>query len=237
MLISGLQKLSLVDWPGRVVCTVFTGGCPLRCPYCHNSELIAHPPKLMEPADFLAWLKGRAGLLDGVCVTGGEPCIHPDLPDFLLKIKALGFGVKLDTNGFQPEMVRRVLEARAADYIAMDIKNSPEKYPETVGVDICGVGPVLESASLLMASGIDFELRTTVALPFHSLTSFTGIRAMLTPVVEKAGRKLPHYYLQSFVDRESVAFAGIQAPSDEQLKHFAAALAPIVAEDVRIRGR
>ena len=237
MLISGLQKLSLVDWPGRVVCTVFTGGCPLRCPYCHNSELIAHPPKLMEPDAFFDWLKGRAGLLDGVCVTGGEPCIHPDLPEFLLRIKALGFGVKLDTNGFQPEMVRRLLDAHAVDYVAMDIKNSPEKYAGTVGVDICGVDQVLESASLLMASGIDFELRTTVALPFHSLTSFIGIRAMLEPVVEKAGRKLPHYYLQPFVDRESVAFAGIEAPEDSQLKHFAAALAPIVAEEVKIRGR
>ena len=121
MIISGLQKLSLVDWPGRVACTVFLGGCNFRCPYCHNSELLAAPPRLMEAGALLAFLEKRRGMLDGVCISGGEPCIHRDLPDLIREIRARGFDVKLDTNGFFPDMLRELLGEGLIDYAAVDI--------------------------------------------------------------------------------------------------------------------
>ena len=135
MMICGLQKMTLLDFPGHVACTVFLGGCDFRCPFCHNYELVdgtAEP--VMEEEELLAFLKKRQGLLDGVAFTGGEPCLHRDLPELLQKIRGLGYAVKLDTNGCHPKLVRRILDDRLADYVAMDIKNSPEKYAATAGI-------------------------------------------------------------------------------------------------------
>ena len=236
MLISGLQKLSLVDFPGKVACTVFTGGCNWRCPFCHNSELIHNPPREMEVSDVLDFLGSRRGLLDGVCITGGEPCLHADLPDLMRAIRDLGYPVKLDTNGTFPDRLKAILDEGLAAYVAMDIKNSPEMYGETTGASDSILPAVLRSARLLLASGTDFELRTTVVLPFHSLTSMQGIRDMLDPLVEEAGRLVPHYYLQPFVDRDTVAFSGMSAPGDEDLRAWCGVLAPI-ARHVGVRGK
>ena len=135
MQIHGLQKMTLLDFPGKVACTVFLVGCDFRCQYCHNFELVdGTAAPIMEDEEFFAFLEKRKGILDGVCVTGGEPCLRGDLPDFIRKIKSLGFKVKLDTNGNHPDMVKELLEEELIDYVAMDIKNSPEKYSMTVGL-------------------------------------------------------------------------------------------------------
>ena len=176
MKIHGLQKMTLLDFPGRVACTVFLGGCDFRCPFCHNFELIdgtAQP--VMNDAELLSFLEKRKGLLDGVAFTGGEPCLHKDLPELMKKIRALGFGVKLDTNGYHPELLHSVLDAGLVDYVAMDIKNSPEKYAVTCGLDKIDLAPIRESITLLMGSGADYECRTTVVDEVHEEADFEKI--------------------------------------------------------------
>ena len=161
--IQGLQKLTLLDWPGKVACTVFLGGCDFRCPFCHNGDLVAGPmPPGMAEEELLDFLRKRRGLLDGVCVTGGEPLLRPDLEGLLSRIRDLGFPVKLDTNGNHPQALRHLWERGLVDYVAMDIKNSPARYAETVGVPGLDLGPVRESAAWLLEGGVDYEFRTTV---------------------------------------------------------------------------
>ena len=156
MKIHGLQKLTLLDFPRRVACTVFLGGCDYRCPFCHNYELVdGSAPALIDEDELFAFLKKRAGLLEGVAITGGEPCLHPDLPDLMRRIRALGYAVKLDTNGAHPDRLAAILGEGLADYVAMDIKNSPEKYAMTAGLSSVDLTPVRESVKLLMGSGTD----------------------------------------------------------------------------------
>ena len=154
MNIHGLQKMTLLDFPGAVACTVFLGGCDFRCPYCHNAELLdPNFPPLMDETELLAFLKKRQGLLDGVCITGGEPLLRQELPTLLGEIRALGYKIKLDTNGAHPAQLRRILDAGLADYVAMDIKNSPERYAETIGRAQFDVTPIRESVRLLCGGG------------------------------------------------------------------------------------
>ncbi|MBO4330960.1 MAG: anaerobic ribonucleoside-triphosphate reductase activating protein, partial [Oscillospiraceae bacterium] len=152
MIINGLQKLTLLDFPGRTACTVFLGGCNFRCPFCHNASLVLRPASLprIAPHELFSFLEKRRGLLDGVAVTGGEPTLQKDLPELLERIKELGFAVKLDTNGSDPAMLRRIIDGGLADYAAMDIKSSPEGYAAAVGLPDIDLGPVFESADLLM---------------------------------------------------------------------------------------
>ena len=228
MKIHGLQKMTLLDFPGRVACTVFTGMCDFRCPFCHNYELVdGSAPALMEEEDLLAFLKKRQGLLDGVAVTGGEPCIHKDLPEFLLRIKDLGFAVKLDTNGNHPGILRQVLDRKLADYVAMDIKNRPEKYAVTIGLKSFDMAGVRESISLLMEGGADYEFRTTVVREFHEAEDFEEIGSMI--------RGAKAYYLQCFTDRDTVPFGGLHAPSRQELETFAA-IASKYVEKAFVRG-
>ena len=230
MLIAGLQKMSLVDFPGRVACTVFTGGCNLRCPFCHNSELLEKPAPAMEAGDVLAFLEKRKGLLDGVCVTGGEPCLQKDLPEFLASVRTAGFAVKLDTNGCYPEVLERILKEKLADYVAVDVKNSPELCAQTAGVKAFPLEAYTKSLLLLLESDTEFELRTTCVAQLHTEASFEGIRDFLLPLAERAGRKIPAYYLQGFVDRDTVPFAGFTAPSAEALRSFARILEGIAGK-------
>ena len=155
--IHGLQKLTLLDFPGRVACTVFLQGCDLRCPFCHNGGLVLGG---MEPvtddAGLLDFLKKRRGLLDGVAVTGGEPLLRRELPALLRSIKELGYAVKLDTNGSHPEALRAVVATGLVDYVAMDIKNSPAKYAATVGLPGFDLTPVRQSAALLLEGTVDY---------------------------------------------------------------------------------
>lgn len=191
MLICGLNKTTLLDYPGRVAATVFTGGCNFRCPFCHNAGLVLSPltQEHYTEEDILSFLRKRRNILSGVCITGGEPTIQQDLPDFIQKIKELGIAVKLDTNGSHPQMLEQLIHERQIDYVAMDIKNSPAKYQDTAGFP---VEQVLSSADLLMQSDIPYEFRTTVVKEFHTLQDLEEIAGWI--------RGCPGYYLQQFED-------------------------------------
>lgn len=228
MKIYGLQKMTLLDFPEHVACTVFTGGCDFRCPFCHNYELATGEAEpVMEEDGLCAFLEKRKGLLDGVALTGGEPCLQKELPALMRRIREMGFAVKLDTNGNHPDMLRRVLEEGLCDYVAMDIKNSPEKYAATCGLEHLDLSAVTESIRLLIESGTDCEFRTTVVAELHEEKDFTGIGRM----IQGAGK----YYLQSFTDRDTVPFGGFHAPDPAALRRFADAAGEFV-KDVRIRG-
>ena len=228
MKIHGLQKMTLLDFPGRVACTVFTGACDFRCPFCHNFELVdGTAPAIMEDTQLFEFLEKRRGLLDGVAITGGEPCIHKDLPQLLSRIKEMGFAVKLDTNGNNPRLLEQILSEGLVDYVAMDVKNSPEKYAMTIGLPAFDLTNVRESISLLMDGPADYEFRTTVVAQFHEAKDFDGIGELI--------RGAKHYFLQCFTDRDSVPFEGLSAPSRQDLEAFAA-IARKYAADVQLRG-
>ncbi len=193
MLIKGFQKLTLLDFPGRTACTVFTAGCNLRCPFCHNALLVTEVDDgFFTEEEIFEHLKKRKNVLDGVAVTGGEPLLQKDIERFLYEIKELGYAVKLDTNGCYPHKLCGILELGLADYVAMDIKNSPEKYAETVGVENFDIAPVKESMEILKNSGISYEFRTTVTENFHSPQSMEALAKWIEGT-EK-------YFLQNFVN-------------------------------------
>ena len=193
MNIQGYQKLTLLDFPGKVACTVFTGGCNFRCPFCHNASLVTdvHQSAVSE-GEILGFLKKRQGILDGVCITGGEPLLNRDIPEFIKKIRELGFSVKLDTNGSFPVLLRELIEQGLLDYVAMDIKNSKEKYGVTVGNPEFDIAPICESVELLKAGKVSCEFRTTVTGTFHTVDDIVNIGKWL--------QGCERYYLQSFVD-------------------------------------
>ncbi len=230
MFISGLQKLTLLDYPGRVACTVFTGGCNFRCPFCHNAPLVL-PERLAQDTDeeqVLAFLRKRTGILDGVAITGGEPLIHKEIPSFLEKVKALGFSIKLDTNGSFPEMLESIVKAGLVDRVAMDIKNCPEKYAETIGLKDFDIAPVERSKSFLMECGIDYEFRTTVVKGIHTEESLLGAAEWI------AGAK--EYYLQQFKDSgDVIAIDGLSAYDEKEMHALADAVARFVPS-VKVRG-
>ena len=226
--IQGLQKLTLLDYPGKVACTVFLGGCSLRCPFCHNRELVLEPgPALMDLEGLLSFLRRRQGLLDGVCVTGGEPLLRPELPGLLEEIRALGFTLKLDTNGGLPRALEQVIDRGLVDSVARDVKNSPDRYPETAGVPGLDVTPFQESAALLLEGRVDYEVRTTVVRELHDRDSFRDIGPWL-----KGARR---YFLQAFVDRDTVIRSGLHPCSRAEMEEFAALVRPFVPQ-VALRG-
>ena len=228
MKIHGLQKMTLLDFPGRVACTVFLGGCDLRCPFCHNSDLLdINAPALMDDTELLKFLKSRQGLLEGVCLTGGEPLMRPDLPSLCEAIRALGYPIKLDTNGFRPEGLWKLTEAGLVDYVAVDIKNSPERYAATAGREFLDLSPLYETIALLKEGRTDYEFRTTVVAEFHDDDSFPAIGEMI------CGAR--RYFLQCFTDRDTVMYAGLHAPSPEDLRRYAGLVRPYV-ESVSLRG-
>lgn len=228
MRIQGLQKLTLLDYPGKTACTIFLSGCNFRCPFCHNTPLLtADAADGMAEEELLAFLKKRQGLLDGVAVTGGEPLLRPDLPQLLEKIKALGYAIKLDTNGALPEQLKAVVCAGLADYVAMDIKNSPARYAETAGVPGLALTPIFRSVSFLLRATVDYEFRTTAVAELHDDASFLKLGDWL------AGAK--RYYIQCFQPRETVLRTGLHAPSDAQLHHWAELVRPKIPT-VCVRG-
>ena len=234
MNIAGLQKMTLLDYPGKVACTVFLQGCNFRCPFCHNGEILdGTQPGDMTAEELLAFLKKRQGLLEGVCVTGGEPTVQKDLPRLLAAIKDLGYSVKLDTNGFRPQVLKEVVEAGLVDYVAMDIKNCPDRYGETVGLPKMDLAPVEESIRFLMEGKLPYEFRTTLVEEFHDEEACDRIGRWTQDIV--AGGKIKNYFLQPYVDRETVINRTLHTPDKEKIRRFAAILAPY-AEKVEIRG-
>lgn len=196
MLIKGLQKLTLLDYPDKMAATVFLGGCNFLCPFCHNASLVigerVRESESISEEELFAFLEKRRGILEGVCVSGGEPTLQKDLIPFLKRIKALGFLVKLDTNGYRPDVLREALLSGAVDYVAMDIKNSPRRYGETVGLEGFDVAPILESVELLTSGTVEFEFRTTLLKELHTEEEMREIGEWLKGV--------KRYYLQTFKD-------------------------------------
>ena len=233
MKIVGIQKLTLLDYPGKVACTVFLNGCNFRCPYCHNAQLLGDGDEVMTVAGLLAFLRKRQGILEGVCITGGEPTLHPELPALLRAVRELGYAVKLDTNGYRPEILEAVLSQGLVDYVAMDLKNGPEGYAETVGLAQVELAKICQSIRLLMDSPVDFELRTTVANPLHSGETITSMANWLRETTN--GKPIPRLFVQPFVDRDTVPVGGFSAPTDAELEQFCRILEPC-AERVELRG-
>jgi pyruvate formate lyase activating enzyme len=215
MRIAGLQKLTLLDYPGKVASTVFTAGCAFRCPFCHNAALVLpeREQRLLEEGEVLNYLKKRAGILDGVCLTGGEPLLQDDIGDFIRKVKALGYKVKLDTNGTLPDALERLLGDGLIDFVAMDIKSDPAHYAEATGIPRYDPAPVIRSAALLMGGGAEYEFRTTVVKELHTKNNFTAIGQWL--------RGAGTYILQGFRDSGDVIRQGLHACSPEEMRAMA----------------
>ncbi len=213
MTIEGLQKLTLLDFPGRTACTVFLGGCNFRCPFCHNFDLAAGPSApLMEEEELLLFLEKRKGLLDGVAITGGEPLMRRELPELLRKIKGLGYPIKLDTNGSFPARLKELVAEGLVDYVAMDIKNAPERYGETVGFSKLGLGPIEESVAFLLTGAVDYEFRTTVINEYHRPEDLAAIAKWI------AGAK--RYFLQQFKQSEQVPNQTLTAPKLQTMQEY-----------------
>ncbi|MEA2092840.1 MAG: anaerobic ribonucleoside-triphosphate reductase activating protein [Patescibacteria group bacterium] len=225
MKIGGLQKLTLIDYPGSVACTVFLSGCNFRCPWCYSAELVL-PEKIenqveIEQKEFFKFLERREKTLDGVVICGGEATTNPSLPEFARKIKEMGFKVKLDTNGSNPQMLNRLLKEKLLDYIAMDVKNSFEKYSETVGVD-CDIEKIKKSIDLIKNSGIDYEFRTTLVPGIHTEEDIEKIG--------KAVKSAEKYFLQNFLPEKTIYGGFVEKTpfTKEQLEKFKEKVSPFV---------
>lgn len=210
MIIRAVQKLSVVDYPGLLCATVFTPGCNLRCPFCHNGTLVLDDePNVSEQVvfDFLGTRKNK---LDAVCLSGGEPLLQKGVEEFLRKVKEMGFKTKLDTNGTKPQYLKELLESGVVDYVAMDIKNSPAKYAETVGVKAFSLKPVYESINIIKSSGVDYEFRTTVTKTFHDEKSLVEASHMIEDAAV--------WYLQTYRESENVIDKSVEGYSEEEMK-------------------
>ncbi len=229
MQIHGLNKTTLLDYPKHLAALIFLGGCNMRCPFCQNAPLVIAPgtQPVISEEELFSFLNKRRNLLEGVCISGGEPTLYPDLPELLEKIKALGYKIKLDTNGTNPSMMKQLVRDHLIDYIAMDIKNSREKYAITSGTSENFLEPVEESVTFLITSPVEYEFRTTIVKELHTAEDILSIGKWLQ------GSKT--YYLQSYRDSEDVLISGYHAHPEEIMENFVTLLAPYI-EHVRIRG-
>ena len=225
----GLQKLTLLDYPKKTACTLFTGGCNFRCPFCHNALLVTDISEndIISEEEILSFLEKRRGLLDGVCVTGGEPLLQGGLEQFLEKVKRLGFAVKIDTNGSFPERLEGLINGRLCDYVAVDIKNSGDKYPLTVGLDNFDIGSVERTVELLKKNSIPYEFRTTVVKELHDISDIEKIAKWIAPA--------QNYFLQQFKDSGGLISGGLTAHTPETLRKMAE-IASKYIPNVQIRG-
>jgi len=203
MNICGYQKTTLLDYPGHVAATIFTGGCNFRCPFCHNSDLLFNPAPLISEEEILTFLRKRKSILSGICITGGEPTLQTDLSEFIEKVRSLGYKIKLDTNGYRPEIISDLLNRNLLDYIAMDIKTGYSNYSKVCGISNLNIETIRESISIIENSGIDYEFRTTVVKELHTEKDFREISEMLSA-------KSP-YYIQSFKDSGNILTPGLSS--------------------------
>ena len=226
--------MALLDYPGKVASTVFLQGCNFRCPFCHNSSLLGAAEDAPIPEEmFFSFLKKRQGLLDGVCITGGEPTLTPELPELIRKIKALGYAVKLDTNGSRPEILKKLVQEGLIDYVAMDIKNCPQRYQETAGCNRLDLSKIEESMIFLMEGALSYEFRTTVVREFHTVEDIQCIGQWFRNLCPD--RIIKKYFLQPFVENDNVLSGGLHAPERTQLQAFLEA-AKIYVHSTEIRG-
>ncbi|MBE6926628.1 MAG: anaerobic ribonucleoside-triphosphate reductase activating protein [Ruminococcaceae bacterium] len=211
---AGMQNLSLLDFPGKVACILFVRGCNLRCPFCHNASLVRPGAEnAIVDADVLSFLKKRQKLLDGIVISGGEPLMYPDLLPFLQKVRNLGYAIKVDTNGTNPELLKQLVSENLADYVAMDIKNSPAFYSATCGLPKAPIGAIDQSREFLMSDVVDYEFRTTVVQGLHTRESIKELACWI------AGAK--RYYLQCFKDSgDLLSPDNLSAFSDEEMQKF-----------------
>ncbi len=226
MKVLGLQKLTLLDYPGYVACTIFTGGCNFKCPFCQNTSLVNYDEKDLGENNILEFLRQRKPYLDAVCISGGEPTIQKDLKDFIKKVKKLGYLIKLDTNGTNPTLIKELIEDKLIDYVAMDIKNSKEKYNQTIGLNY-DINLIEKSINLLLENTMDYEFRTTVVKDFHDDDDFKKIACWI-----KGAKK---YVLQQFVDSDNVMQGGLSSHPKEKLFEFKKIL-ELELKNIEIRG-
>lgn len=226
MNVQGFQKVTLLDFPGKVACTLFTGGCNLRCPFCHNGGLVRTPAEHPNAeAEVLTYLSRRKGILDGVCITGGEPLLQPDIEAFIAKVKDMGYAVKLDTNGALPARLKKLLATGLVDYVAMDIKSSPAGYAKATGCDV-DFATFEESMNVIRSSGVAYEFRTTAVKGIHTSEDFAAIAGILND---------EPYFIQKFVDSGHLLQSGWEAFSDAEMKELLALVHPRVPR-AQLRG-
>ena len=228
MYIKGLQKLTLLDYPDKMACTVFTAGCNFKCPFCHNASLVFNrDDNRISEQEFFDFLSKRVGVIDGVCITGGEPTLQTDIVQFIKKIKEFGFLVKLDTNGYRPDMLKFLVDNKLIDYVAMDIKNCKEKYPLTSGVENIEVSFIEQSVEYLLADNVDYEFRTTVVKEYHTLDDMIKIGEWI-----KGAKK---YYLQAFVDSGDLICDGLSSYDKNDMQNLLNMIKPRIPS-TKIRG-
>lgn len=235
MQIAGLTKTTLLDFPGHVAATIFLKGCNFRCSFCHNRSLVipdTNPYITISQNEILSFLKKRSSILEGVCITGGEPTINPELPDFIFKIKSLGYKVKLDTNGTNPQMLQQLAKQKLIDYCAMDIKNSPQKYELTANTACFDLTAIKESVSFLLnfknTPDFDYEFRTTLTKELHSEEDISQIAEWISGAAA--------YYLQSYEENDQVIQKGFHAPDEEALNKYLEICRPYIP-NTHIRGK
>lgn len=226
MEIHGLNKTTLLDYPGKVGATMFTGACNFCCPFCHNAGLVLHPQSepTISSEEIERFLERRKGITDGICITGGEPTLQKDLKEFILHIKEFGYLVKLDTNGYRPDVLRELLDEKLLDYVAMDIKSSKEGYALSCGIENVDIRKIEESVAILLSCDVEYEFRTTVVKGIHSKEDFVGISKWI------AGAK--RYFLQQYKEEEGIEIIcpGFSSFTKEEMKEFEGIVAPQVKE-------
>lgn len=211
MVFHGFQKMTMLDFPGYVACTVFTAGCNFRCPFCHNAVLVTDISEddVYTENDILSYLEKRKGVIDGICITGGEPLLHDELFDFIKKIKATGVLVKLDTNGTFPDKLKMLIDTGLIDYVAMDIKNHPQKYAQTAGVESVDINNIRKSVEILLRGEVGYEFRTTVVKELHSPEDMIEIGKFI--------QNADKYYIQHFIDSERNICKGFTSLTREEM--------------------
>lgn len=229
MQIHGFNKSTLLDYPKHLAATVFVGGCNMRCPFCHNASLVLRPNSqpAINPKEILDYLGKRKNILEGVCITGGEPTLYSDITSFISSIKELGFKVKIDTNGTNPNLIKELVDSHLIDYIAMDIKNSRENYEITAGKVALPMENIEESISFIMSDKVDYEFRTTIVKELHTDQDMNSIGHWI-----KGARA---YYLQAYKDSGHIISPGFTSPSKDALMRYLDILSPYI-ENVSIRG-
>lgn len=210
-IIDGFDKLTLLNYPDKVACTIFTKGCNFRCPYCHNSSLISLDKENDKYKEVISYLNKRKGILDGVCITGGEPLIHKSTKELIKEIKNMGFLVKLDTNGSNPDMLKELIDENLIDYVAMDIKNTFDKYEETIGCKT-NVDNIKKSIDIIESSNIDYEFRTTIVKELHTFDDIKGI----INIIDKKSK----YYIQNFRNSDGVLNKNLNGFTKEELENL-----------------